>query len=299
MSSQRFLISVLLSASVAPLASCDNGGGGDTKALEARIAKLEANEKTYRAMLAEIKPEWEEGKKRRAAKEEEELAQTPAEDATFSVDVEDNFIDGPADALVTVIYAWDFACPYCQMTSPLMDELVQEYKGDVRVAYMNLVVHPDAVMHVHQAGCAAVNQGKFLEFKRAFWEKGFQPYYDSRGQNTEALSEANVMAIAKDLGMNPAKLKTDMESAACKARLAADMDKMQQFHVNATPSFFINGREIIGGMDKAEFKKIIDEKLKIAKASGVPGKDYYAQEIVAKGEKVFRSKKDPKPPAVN
>ena len=42
-------------------------------------------------------------------------------------------------------------------------------------------------------------------------------------------------------------------------------------------------------------QQIIDEKLKVAQASGVSGAEYYDKEIMGKGEKQFRSKKDPKP----
>jgi protein-disulfide isomerase len=160
--------------------------------------------------------------------------------------------------------------------------------------FKNMVVHPDAVQTAHLAACAAGKQGKFIEFHKAYWEKGFMPYANSRGQDTEALSEGNMLAIAKELGLNEAKLKADM-GAPCQQRIQQDMAEMEKFHVNATPAFFINGREIIGGMQKEGFKEIIDEKLKIAEASGVPAKDYYQKEIFGKGEKKFRAKKDPKP----
>ena len=171
---------------------------------------------------------------------------------------------------------------------------MKEYDGDVRVAFKHLVVHPDTVLTAHLAACAAGKQGKFIEFHNAFWQKGFLPYAQSKGQNMDALSEANMLAIAKELGLNEARLKADM-GAPCQQRIQQDAAELEKFHVNATPSFFINGREIIGGMSKEDFKAIIDEKLKIAKASGVPAKDYYAKEIFGKGEKKFRAKKDPKP----
>jgi protein-disulfide isomerase len=164
----------------------------------------------------------------------------------------------------------------------------------VRVVFKNMVVHPDAVMTAHLAACAAGKQGKFIEFKNAYWEKGFMPYAQSQGKNTDALSEANMEAIAKDVGVNVDKMKSDM-GEPCKQRIQKDMAEMDKFHVNATPAFFINGQEIIGGMQKEQFKQIIDEKLKIAEASGVSAKDYYDKEIFGKGEKVFRAKKDPKP----
>ena len=171
---------------------------------------------------------------------------------------------------------------------------MKEYDGKVRVVFKHMVVHPDAVMTAHLAACAAGKQGKFTEFHKQYWEKGFLPYANSRGQDTNALSEANMLAIAKDVGLNEAKLKADM-GAPCQQRIQQDMAEMEKFHVNATPAFFINGREIIGGLQKEGFKAIIDEKLKIAEASGVPAKDYYQKEIMGKGEKKFRAKKDPKP----
>jgi hypothetical protein len=73
------------------------------------------------------------------------------------------------------------------------------------------------------------------------------------------------------------------------------MQEMTKFHVNATPTFFINGKFIGGALAKEQFKQIIDEQLKIADASGVPAADYYNKVVLAKGEKQFRSKVDPKP----
>ena len=39
-----------------------------------------------------------------------------------------------------------------------------------------MVVHPQYVTDAHNAGCAAAKQGKFVEFKKAFWDKAFGPY---------------------------------------------------------------------------------------------------------------------------
>jgi predicted DsbA family dithiol-disulfide isomerase len=156
-----------------------------------------------------------------------------------------------------------------------------------------MVVHPQVVMDAHKAGCAAAKQQKFVAFKNAFWEKAFLPYQSAR--DPSKLGVENIMAIAKDLGLDTAKLKTDMESPDCQAQIKNDMDELQKFHVNSTPSFFINGKHINGALPKEAFKQVIDERLKVAESSGVSGADYYEKEIMGKGEKQFRSKMDPKP----
>jgi predicted DsbA family dithiol-disulfide isomerase len=155
-----------------------------------------------------------------------------------------------------------------------------------------MVVHPQVVMKGHLGGCAASKQGKFLEFKRAFWEKAFAPY--AAQHDPTKLAVDNIMAIAKDIGLDTARLKTDMDGPDCKAHIAADLQELQKFHVNSTPTFFVNGKHLNGAMPKEGFKQVIDQALKVAEASGVPGGSYYEKEIMGKGEKQFRSKMDAK-----
>lgn len=163
---------------------------------------------------------------------------------------------------------------------------MKEYEGKVRVVFKNLVVHPQ-VTQAHMAGCAAGKQGKFQQWKNDWWEKAFA----TRQMGPEKIDE-----IAKGIGgLDFAKFKKDMESAECRALLESDRREMEKFHVQATPGFFVNGQFFGGAFPKDTFKQAIEEKLKIAESSGVPCTDYYDKEIIGKGEKVFRAKKDPKP----
>jgi protein-disulfide isomerase len=232
------------------------------------------------------------------AQMEAEEAKEPALDAMFAVpvanDVKAGMVEGPPTAPVTIVKAFDFACPYCMKVSDLMSELVGEYNGKVRVVYKNFVIHPDSALPGHLASCAAAKQGKYVAFKKAFWEKTFMPYAQSRGAEADKMGKENILAFSKDLGLDTAKLATDMDSQECQQLVQLDMADLEAFQVGATPTFFINGRAM-PGIDKATFKKMIDEEIAKAEKSGIAGGDYYEKVVVAKGEKKFRSKKDPKP----
>jgi predicted DsbA family dithiol-disulfide isomerase len=157
---------------------------------------------------------------------------------------------------------------------------------------MNMVVHPQAVQMAHQYGCAAGKQNHFIEYKHAFWDKGFGPYMASQGQDKSALGPENILKFSAEIpGIDVNKLKADAESPDCQKRVQEDMAELSKFRVNGTPGFFINGKFIGGGIPKQAFKQAIDEKLKIAEASGVPGDKYYDTEIMGKGVHEFRSKK--------
>jgi protein-disulfide isomerase len=170
---------------------------------------------------------------------------------------------------------------------------VKSYAGKVRVVYKNMVVHPETVLEAHLGGCAAAKQDKFLAYKHAFWEQGFNAYAQTR--DPSKLGGENLRKIAKSVGLDLAKFEADIKGDACRADIEADMAELNKFGVRATPSFFINGKFIGGALPEEQFKQIIDEQLAIAEKSGVPAADYYQKEIFEKGEKKFRSKKEPKP----
>jgi predicted DsbA family dithiol-disulfide isomerase len=149
----------------------------------------------------------------------------------------------------------------------------------VRVVFKNMVVHPQ-VMNAHLAGCAAGKQKKFQQFKAAWWEKGFK---------ARKMDDASIDEIAKGVGLDMARFKTDKDSEYCKNLVQGDMAELQKFRVNSTPAFFVNGTFVGGALPKESFKQMIDEKLKTAESA-----DHYDKVIMATGEKQFRSKKDPK-----
>lgn len=266
--------------------------GDHSGSVEERLRRLEDQYAKNAEALDFLNKVYAQQKAQMQAQEREEHAP----DAVFAVNIADDIkvgkIEGPANAPVTIVKAFDFACPYCQRTAATMDELVDEYQGKVRVVYKDLVVHPQVATDAHLAACAAAKQGKYKVYKNAIWEKGFMPYAQAR--DPSKLGKDNLLAIASEVGLDKDKLAADMASPECKKIIDDDMAELQKFKVNATPGFFINGIFIGGAMDKAAFKKIVDERLKIAEASG-NASNYYDAEIMTKGEKQFRSKVDPKP----
>ena len=143
-----------------------------------------------------------------------------------------------------------------------------------------MVVHPQ-VMNAHLAGCAAGRQGKFPQFKAAFWEKGFK---------ARKMDDASIDEIAKGVGLDMGRFKADKDSDYCKTLIKNDMDELQKFKVNSTPTFFVNGTHVGGALPKESFKQMIDEKLKTADGQN----DYYDKVVMATGVKQFRAAKDPK-----
>ncbi len=244
-----------------------------------------------------------------AAAAQQQRPQRPEPDAakTYAVPVEGDAFDGPADAKITVVKAYDYACPYCEKVRDTMDALHQKYGNELRVVYKQMVVHPRNATAGALAFCSANKQGKAKDMDRLLWDKGFKNR-QLDNSDVPAAAEAGgggaaggkcwdtpggcsiVVGFAQELGLNVDKFKADMKGE-CQQLVQKDMKDLQQLGVGATPAFFVNGRFISGAVPIENFSSVIDAELKKANErvqQGTPAAEYYNQWVIAKGQKTLQ-----------
>jgi protein-disulfide isomerase len=216
---------------------------------------------------------------------------------TYAVPVDGDPFEGPADAKVTVVKAYDYACPFCERVRPAMDELRKKYGNDVRIVYKQFVVHPQVATASALAVCAADKQGKFVQMDQLLWDKGFKNRQFDKDATAEAGGQSQrcwdspdgctiVVGYAQELGLKLDKFKADMKE--CQQLVQKDMRELTALGVGSTPTFFINGRYMVGAAPTEAFATLIDEELKKANeriAAGTPAASYYQQAVLDKGLK--------------
>jgi protein-disulfide isomerase len=175
----------------------------------------------------------------------------PAEPAVQNVEVGKAPVRGPKNAPITLIAFSDFECPFCGRVLPTLKQIEEQYAGKVRVAFKNqpLSFHPNA-KPAAMAALAAHEQGKF-------WE-----YHDKLFANQRALDRASLERYAQELGLDMGKFKAALDTNKYDGQVSADMSEASRLGVTGTPTFFINGRMIVGAQGFDAFKRIIDEELK-------------------------------------
>lgn len=214
----------------------------------------------------------------------------PDRSKTYAVPIENDFSDGPEDAKITVVKAYEYACPYCERVRNTMEDLKKKYGNDIRIVSKHLVVHPTTATSTALAFCAAMKQGKAKEMDHLLWEKTFRgrAFDSDKCWETDAGCE-KMISHAQELQLDIARFKADMKGA-CNAIVQQDMRDLRNFGVGATPSFFINGRFIAGAVPIDQFVAVIDEELKKANEriqQGTPPAQYYKQWVLDKGLKTL------------
>jgi len=99
-----------------------------------------------------------------------------------------------------------------------------------------------------------------------------------KGVETETLSaSAQFKKYAGDLGLDQAKFDTCLDSGKYQTRISETSNEGTILGINGTPSFFINGKLLIGAQPFSMFKAIIDKELGITTEYPAEIKDTISQ----------------------
>jgi protein-disulfide isomerase len=263
------IAALLVGAAACQKSDAAKGSEAPKGDLEARVARLEKKMDKIVTILQQVLPPAE---------------TDPAVTYSVPIAAEDPVV-GPADAKVTVVEGYEFACPYCWKAAPTIDKLLEEYPKDVRVVSKYILIHGAPALPPAMAACAASRQGKYKEMKALLWAKLF----NAEGQmQQDQFAPENMEKLAAELKLDPAKFKADFDGETCKDWVKKSQEALQPVGTSGTPSFYVNGRHINGAVPIEQFKAVITEELAKADkaiASGTKPADYYAQHVVAKGEK--------------
>jgi len=215
--------------------------------------------------------------------------QRPDPNTLYAVPVDDSdAFKGSRHAKVTIVEAFEFACPHCSTVGKLLDDVLKEYKGDqVKVVSKHFIVHPQLATHAALATCAANRQGKFAAWERRLWPLVWQG--DPRPQLVrENLEPAALEKLAGELGLDLRRFKADMTGADCAKDIEKDRSELAALGIRGTPGVYINGRFYMGQRTVEAMKQVIDAELAKADkaiAAGTPAEAYYQSAVVDKGLK--------------
>lgn len=144
-------------------------------------------------------------------------------------------IKGKKDAPLTIVEFLDPECEACRAMQPVMDALLDEFAGKVRVVIRYLPLHPNSAY-----ASAALEEtreiGKYEEALNLFYSR--QPQWASH-------HDPKPEFIAKylvELGVDKKKTGEEYLVTKHKPKLAIDLQDAKDLGLQQTPTFFVNGR---------------------------------------------------------
>ncbi|MDO8421054.1 MAG: DsbA family protein [Parvibaculum sp.] len=157
-----------------------------------------------------------------------------------------SFVMGNPKGDVTIVEFFDYNCGYCKRAfAPLMNTIKAD--GNVRLVLKEFPILGPSSVIASYATMAAEKQGKYFEMHKAlFMHKG-------------SLDEDEVMAVAKSVGLDIARLRRDMADPKFAKTIERNEALAQALKISGTPSFVIGDALHPGALSAEDLKLAIKD----------------------------------------
>ncbi len=158
---------------------------------------------------------------------------------------------GPEDAPITIIEFSDYQCPYCKLWHDnVYDRLLANYPGKIRFVYWDFPLngHPEAQPAAEAARCAGA-QNAYFEYNDAIFGEKY------------GLGRSAYLEYAQDLGLDVGQFTNCLDNRVYQSVVEASLNSAINTGIQSTPTFLINGIQVIGAESYETFKQVIDQEL--------------------------------------
>ncbi len=170
---------------------------------------------------------------------------------------------GNREGAKKTIYVWtDFSCPYCRRVHGELARVLAD-RDDVRVVVKNFSIHGPLSDAPAKAVIAAKLQdpAKAAELTDMLMTREFYSQDDLKDQSKIGEKvEANVMKMAKEVGLDTEKLKEDMKGDVVARELRNVRDLAQRFEISGTPFLIVGEQAFPGAVPAAQIETALDEQ---------------------------------------
>jgi protein-disulfide isomerase len=171
-----------------------------------------------------------------------------------NVTIDPALVRGPADAPVTIVEFSDYQCPSCKRAQPVLDQVLQEFKGKVRL------VHKDFPVPSHKGARPAAEAARCAAAQGVFWE-----YHDLLYLAVPDFSREDLVRYAGRLSLDRDAFANCIDARQFREQVEADVAEGRAIGLRGTPTFLVNGNVLVGAHPIEVFREAVRDALKEAR----------------------------------
>jgi protein-disulfide isomerase len=165
---------------------------------------------------------------------------------------------GAATAPVSLIVFSDFQCPVCKEEATILrDNVAKSYGDKVRVTFKDF---PLDAIHNWARTAAIAGRCVYRQDQAKFWD-----YFDWTYENQQSIGLDNfnskLQAFATEKGLDGMQLGHCIDSKATEAEVNREVAEAHTLQVSMTPTAFMNGRKLEGGLAWQTMEQLIKLEL--------------------------------------
>lgn len=160
---------------------------------------------------------------------------------------------GDKDAPVTVVAYTDFQCGYCARGAKTIETLQDKYPGRLRYVAKHAPISETGEY------AARVFEAVGLQNPGTAWEF-YSKAFEAQGEISASEDpKAAFLALAEGLpGIDPERLRADMDGETTKIRVRDDAREYQGWNFRGVPVYLFNGVAVEGAMPLASLEQLLN-----------------------------------------
>ncbi len=167
-------------------------------------------------------------------------------------------IKGTTGAKVQIVAFEDMRCPFCkQFFDNTESQLIKEYVDSGKATF--------AFRQYEFLGPASLVAGNAIECandQNKFWEMHDYLYKNQPSEtDTSMYTSDNLSQIAGTLGMDATQFKGCMDNKTDDKKMQDDIAAGQKAGVSGTPTFYINGKQLVGAQPLSAIETVVNQEL--------------------------------------
>ena len=165
-------------------------------------------------------------------------------------------VKGAEDAKVTIVEFSEYQCPFCKKyVDETYVKIMTEY-GD-RIRY----IFRDYPLPFHQHGQATAQAARCAGEQGGYWKYHDKLFAEKDRWATQEDSTEILISFSRELGLDNISFRDCLTSGKYAQAIKDDFALGQKVGVSGTPTFFINGRKLVGAQPFEKFDDLIQKEL--------------------------------------
>ncbi|MGV0872365.1 Na+/H+ antiporter NhaA [Mycolicibacterium sp. XJ879] len=166
------------------------------------------------------------------------------------IDSERDHIRGNPDAPLSLVEYGDFECPFCSRTTGAIDEVLAHFGDQLCYVWRHLPLE-----RAHPRAFDAARASEAAALQDRFWEMGHELF-----GHQDDLEWSDMYRYAVAAGCDIEQFDQDVRVHPSKVlhRVTDDAQDAEEMDLNATPTFFVNGRRHKGPWDAASLIRALE-----------------------------------------
>lgn len=158
---------------------------------------------------------------------------------------------GNPDAGIKIIEFGCFTCPYTKKAESTMNQVLAKHNGSVYYVFKPFPIPSHAYSYdAAKAVLCARNQGMHWELQELIFRQQ---------EICTADGHLAIKSLAGQAGLNMTEFNGCYDNNETTAELDRYVQQGKDSHIYATPTFFVNGKAVVGPKTEEQFECVIDE----------------------------------------